>query len=299
MLTTEQIERIVRSLHLPADKSNMEMTIEVNPGDVTTQYLSQLRQIGFNRLSMGIQSFCDERLRLIGRRHTAQQAIEAVQLAQQAGFDNISIDLIYGLPGQTMDEWQEDIRTALTLQVQHISAYNLIFEEGTLLTRMLEEGQIEAVDEETEMEMFDLLDSELNRAGFEHYEVSNWGLPGRHSRHNSSYWTGIAYLGLGAGAHSYLPAQDNIPAKRLWNSTSLRWYEQAPEQETLTDDDLYNEYIMLGLRTNRGIDIHRIQDIHLIDNELAEGLLVIRDNRIVATQAGRHILNRIIQKLLI
>ena len=278
-----------------------EITVEVNPGDLTFEYLKALRQTGVNRLSIGIQSFQDSLLSLIGRRHNAQQAIDAVRMAQEAGFQNISIDLIYALPTQTMQQWQADIEQALALQVQHISCYGLIYEEGTALTAMRDAGTITPIDEDTENEMYDTLCERLKQAGFVHYEVSNFALPGFESKHNSSYWDGTPYIGIGAGAHSY---QSPV---RSWNPNNLDAYIRGiqtgtlrREQEVLTERDLYNERIMLGLRTNKGVNetLSR-QSRDSIEPFSREGLISRRNGRIVATQKGLHILNRIIEELMI
>jgi oxygen-independent coproporphyrinogen-3 oxidase len=174
--------------------------------------------MGINRLSIGVQSLDDELLQLIGRRHTAEQARKAVATAQAAGFDNISIDLMYALPSQTMEQWQKDVAEALQMGVQHISTYGLIYEEGTVLMTLLDHGVIEAVDEDTEMQMYDYLVEQLVANGYEHYEVSNFALPGRRSKHNSSYWNDTPYVGLGAGAHSY------DGQVRSWNISDLDQY---------------------------------------------------------------------------
>ena len=276
-----------------------EYTIEVNPGDVTKEYLQGLRSLGLNRLSMGVQSFQDELLQLIGRRHNARQAIEAVKIAQEAGFDNISIDLMYALPTQTMEQWSADIEAALSLGIQHVSCYGLMYEEGTALTKMLEEGQIEAIDEDTENAMYDMLCDYLQQAGFVHYEVSNFALPGYEAKHNSAYWDHTPYIGIGAGAHSF------IPPVRSWNPSDLNAYISGitaqnlqRENETLTEDDLYNERMMLGLRTNRGVAKSLIRKD--ISAYIANGLLrETEDGHIVATRQGIHILNRIIEDLMI
>jgi len=283
-----------------------EYTIEINPGDATEEYLRGLRALGINRLSMGVQSFQDELLRLIGRRHNAQQAIDAVHRAQEAGFENISIDLMYALPTQTMAQWKADIETALELKVPHISSYGLMYEEGTMLTRMRDKGEIEAIDEETENAMYDYLCERLQKAGYRHYEVSNFALPGYESQHNSSYWNGTPYIGIGAGAHSYI---GNV---RSWNPDDLEAYiaginngTLVRESETLSEKDLYNERIMLGLRTCKGIPLSSICDVQSGREMVAipEGkepyLRITEDGRIVATQEGIHILNRIIEELMI
>ena len=276
-----------------------EVTMELNPGDATEEYVRALREIGINRLSIGIQSFQEKLLRLIGRRHNAAQAIEAVQMAQKAGFDNISIDLMYALPTQTMAQWKADIETAINLHVQHISSYGLMYKEGTAITQMLNNGEIEAIDEDLENDMYDFLCERLQQAGFSHYEVSNFALPGYESQHNSSYWNGTPYLGVGAGAHSYI---GNV---RSWNPNDLEAYirgiengKLVRESETLTDEDRYNEHIMLALRTRQGIPRTDIKaDIdHFLE---AEVLRETKDGHIVATQQGLHILNVIIEELMI
>ena len=298
-LDTTALARILQAiLGTCTDHRPHEITIEANPGDITLEKAQAWRAMGINRLSMGVQSFHDHLLQLIGRRHNANQAIQAVQLAQAAGFDNISIDLMYALPDQTMQMWQQDVQQALSLGVQHISTYGLIYEEGTVLTTLLEHGQIEAVDEDTEMRMYDYLVEELTANGFLHYEVSNFAFPNRHSRHNSSYWNDTPYIGLGAGAHSYDGQQ------RQWNISDLDIYiERAlahdlqPEIETLTPEQKHTERIMLGLRTCQGVPKDMI-NISKALPYLQQGLLVEKDNRILATTQGYHILNRIIEDLI-
>ena len=296
VLETEDIQRILEAI---GTEHASEITMELNPGDATASYLRELRQAGINRLSIGIQSFQDELLSRIGRRHDAKQAMAAVKLAQEAGFDNLSIDLMYALPTQTMAQWQTDIETALTLNVQHISSYGLMYEDGTALTRQLESGAIEAVDEQTENAMYDYLCTRLQQAGFVHYEVSNFALPGYEARHNSSYWDDTPYIGIGAGAHSY------NGSVRSWNPDDLDAYicgiqagTLQREQEILTDTDRHNERIMLGLRTNRGISralVNESARTHIQAGRLRE----TEDGRLVATQEGLHILNRIIEDLMI
>ena len=298
-LDTAALARILQAiLGTCTDHRPHEITIEANPGDITLEKAQAWRAMGINRLSMGVQSFQDHLLQLIGRRHNANQAIQAVQLAQVAGFDNISIDLMYALPDQTMQMWQQDVQQALSLGVQHISSYGLIYEEGTVLTTLLEHGQIEAVDEDTEMRMYDYLVEELTANGYAHYEVSNFALSNRHSIHNSNYWNDTPYIGLGAGAHSYDGQQ------RQWNISDLDIYiERAlahdlqPEIEALTPEQKHTERIMLGLRTCQGVP----KDMINISNALPylqQGLLVEKDNRIVATTQGYYILNRIIEDLI-
>jgi oxygen-independent coproporphyrinogen-3 oxidase len=275
-----------------------EFTLEVNPGDITTELLYAWRKMGINRLSIGVQTFNDNLLQLIGRRHTSQQAIEAVLLAQAAGFDNISIDLMYALPTQTMDMWQEDVEQALQLGVQHISSYGLIYEEGTALTQMLEAGDIQVIDEDLEMAMYDYLVTTLTQQHFVHYEVSNFALPGYESKHNSSYWQNIPYIGLGAAAHSY------DGATRQWNINDMDLYIQQalahqlqPEFEHLNSQQLHTERIMLGLRTKQGVDIELV-NLSKAQPYIEQAMLTIHGNKLVATTQGFHILNRIIEDLI-
>ena len=275
-----------------------EITMEANPGDITLERAQAWRKMGINRLSIGVQSMDDELLQLIGRRHTAEQARKAVAAAQAAGFDNISIDLMYALPSQTMEQWQKDVAEALQMGVQHISTYGLIYEEGTVLMTLLDHGVIEAVDEDTEMQMYDYLVEQLAANNFEHYEVSNFALPNRQSRHNSSYWNNTPYIGLGAGAHSY------DGQVRQWNISDLDTYiaqamahQLQPEKEVLSEEQRHTERVMLGLRTNSGIGIDEI-DRSKAQPYIAQGMLIEKDNRIVATTKGYHILNRIIEDLI-
>ncbi len=313
MLTAEQIRTILAAI---GTKDAKEITMETNPGDLTSEYLHAIRRAGINRLSIGIQSFKDELLQLIGRRHTATQAINAVHMAQEAGFDNISIDLMYALPTQTMTLWEEDIESALRMNIQHISCYGLMYEDGTALSHMRDTGDIEPIDEDTENKMYDVLCCRLKQAGFTHYEVSNFALPGYEAKHNSSYWNGTPYVGIGAGAHSY------VGHTRSWNPNEIDAYingikqsNLVRESEQLSDTDLYNEHIMLGLRTCQGIYVDKTpikprqnpdpltsglrDDNGTIARLCGEGLLrLTEDRRIVATQKGLHVLNSIITELM-
>ena len=244
----------------PVD-SDAEVTIEANPDDVTAEWLSVMRDTPANRLSMGVQTFDDALLTLLRRRHTSEQAVRAVERAQAYGFDNVSIDLIYGLPGETMEQWQSDVQKGLSLGIQHLSAYALSYEEGTPLARMLERGEVREADEELSLRMYEHLMDATREAGFLHYEISNFSLPGKFSRHNSSYWQGVPYLGVGPGAHSY----DGERIRR-WNLSDLKAYVTAGEglppyqQEILTDDELYDEMVMTRLRTQDGLSLDLLQD---------------------------------------
>ena len=235
--------------------NDAEITIEVNPDDVTTDLIAALRQTSVNRISMGVQTFSDDLLRFLNRRHTSAQALRAVLLFREAGYDNISLDLIYGLPGQSFENWTNDVRQLLSLDVPHLSAYALSYEEGTPLYNMLQDGKLSEAPEDLSWRMYEYLLDEVAAAGMEHYEISNFAKPGMHARHNSSYWNGSPYLGLGPGAHSY----DGINIRRS-NDTSLKDYVQAtgdvPHQtEILNSNELYDELVMTRLRTASGLPL--------------------------------------------
>ena len=238
--------------------SPSEITIEVNPDDVTGEFAAVLQQLPVNRVSMGIQTFDDQRLRFLRRRHTACQAIEGVSILRAAGIRNINIDLMYGFPGETLADWEADISAALALNVEHLSAYCLMIEEGTPLYRMLKQH---TGDEETERQMYEVLIDRLTTADYEHYEISNFARPGFRSRHNSSYWNGTPYIGLGAAAHSY-----DIRS-RSWNVADIRQYiegmercERIFEEELLDDDTRYNDIVTVALRTREGIDLNALSE---------------------------------------
>lgn len=260
LLPVDDVKRVIDEIHIIYNKDGhapSEVTIEANPDDVTPEWLQAIRAAGVNRLSMGVQTFDDERLRFIRRRHTSRQAVCAVRMAQEAGFDNISIDLMFGFPGQTLSQWREDLACAFSLGVQHLSAYSLMYEEGTTLARMLDAGQVAEVDEELSLAMFDALVDAAASAGFRHYEISNFALPGRESRHNSSYWHGVPYLGVGAGAHSYSGEQ------RCFNPCSLSEYLSGckPVEEHLTESERYDEHVFTRLRTAEGISLAEVRQM--------------------------------------
>lgn len=237
-----------------------EVTLEANPDDLTPAYLEGLRAAGVGRLSLGIQSFRDGDLRWMHRRHTASAAVHAVRAARAAGFANLTIDLIYGLPGMSLEAWDDNLRAALELDVEHVSAYHLTLEPGTVFGRRAERGELTPADEQAGRAQFDLLRRRLCDGGFEHYEVSNFARSGYRAVHNSSYWLGDPYLGVGPSAHSY------DGHTRRWNVSDLdRYLEELPrsahfECETLSDTDRYNEYLMTRLRTDRGVDLREIEE---------------------------------------
>ena len=250
-----------------------EITFEANPDDLTLEFLTSMQALPFNRLSLGIQSFDDMDLKRINRRHTSMQAVKAVKDAQAAGFDNISIDLIYGLPFQTTTSWERQLDMALKLNIQHLSAYGLTYEEGTVLWKQREKGEIESVDEVEMNRMYLILLDKVKEKGFEAYEISNSALPGFRSRHNSSYWKQEPYLGVGPSAHSY----DLI--SRQWNVSSIKDYIKAIdtnsglfEREILSLYDRYNDFVMVSLRTSDGLDFEYMRKE--FGSELAEYCLI-------------------------
>lgn len=237
-----------------------EITLEANPDDLSQEYLCQLSTLPFNRISMGIQTFDDPTLKLLKRRHNAQTAIDAIDKCRQAGFRNISIDLIYGLPGESKERWLNDLKQAIKLDVEHISAYHLIYEENTPIYKMLKQHQIQEIDEDSSLQFFTLLIEELQKAGYEHYEISNFCRPGKYSRHNTSYWKGIPYLGCGPSAHSF------NGVAREWNISSIDQYIKGIEEnqrifdtEYLDRITRYNEFIITTMRTVWGTPIEKIK----------------------------------------
>ena len=262
LLPLPLLSRLVEGLHDALDLNDIEeFTIEANPDDVTPEWCSALPSLGVNRVSMGVQTFEDHLLRFIGRRHTAVQVVQAIANLRDVGVDNLSIDLIYGLPGQTFDSWAHTVKQAIALEPRHVSAYGLTYEEGTRLWWQRERGEVQEVPEEVCIGMYHELVAQLHGAGFEHYEISNFALPGYHSRHNSSYWDGTPYLGLGAAAHSY------DGTVRRSNPSDLGAYlkpiaagKVACQEEELTVWERYDERVMLGLRRSVGIDVESLQE---------------------------------------
>lgn len=239
---------------------NAEITLEANPDDMRDEYLKELRQFPFNRVSMGVQSFHPDDLKFLNRRHDREQAIRAVDICRENGISNISIDLIYGLPNQTIEKWERNLDEALALNVPHISAYHLIYEAGTPLYKLMEAGKVKQIDEEISLNLFSTLISRLKESGYIHYEISNFAKDGFYSRHNSSYWNGIKYLGLGPSAHSFNGIE------REWNIASLPIYircidEGNPsiESEELDLNTRYNDFIITGMRTMWGISLDEIE----------------------------------------
>jgi oxygen-independent coproporphyrinogen III oxidase len=238
---------------------DVEITLEANPDDLSAEYLEILRTIGINRLSIGIQSFSDADLKLMGRRHNSEQAINAVKTAQKIGFNNISVDLIYGIPGMSIQQWKTNLKTVFDLGIQHLSAYHLTYHENTSFGDKLQKRVILEVEEEDSLLQFEELICCAEDNGFIHYEISNFAVSGFYSKHNTSYWNQTEYLGLGPSAHSF------NKKTRYWNISDVRKYlaelddgKILGETEVLTQNDRFNDYIITGLRTIWGIDIDYI-----------------------------------------
>ncbi len=283
----------------------VEITLECNPDDVTYSFVELLKQLSINRVSIGVQTFNSQRLTFLRRRHTVQQVFDAVKLLRQAGIDNISVDLIYGFPDQTLSEWQHDIDSALSLDVEHISVYALSYEEGTPLERMLQQGMIKEVDEELSRDMYYYSKQRLEQAGYEHYEISNYARKGHRSRHNNAYWNHTPYIGLGAGAHSF---DGNV---RSWNVADLSRYMQAidssqlpAEHEILDADTMYNDTVMIALRCSDGLQLsqlspsHRSYCLSMAQKFINSGLLVYNDDCLRLASEGLFVSDMIIRELM-
>jgi oxygen-independent coproporphyrinogen-3 oxidase len=238
-----------------------EVTLEANPEDLTDEYIARLADTGFNRLSIGVQSFDDWLLKMMNRRHSAERARKAVRAAESAGFGNITIDLIYGIPGMTQGQWERSLDEAVGLGVQHISAYHLTIEPQTAFGRMARAGKLVAIPEVESERQYETLRRKLSEAGFEQYEISNFALPGYRAVHNSAYWSGEPYLGLGPSAHSYDGGR-----VRSWVAGDVGQYirgvgsEAIYEHEILSDSELFNEAVMTSLRRVEGLELSRLEE---------------------------------------
>ena len=297
----------------------MEITMECNPDDVTPAFCEVLRQLPVNRISMGAQTFSDERLRFLRRRHNASEVRTAVEQLRETGIHNISIDLMFGFPDEAIEDWEYDIEQALQLGVEHISAYSLMYEEGTALYRLLQKGVVNEIDEELSLRMYQTLVRKLTEAGFEHYEISNFARPGYRSRHNGSYWHEVPYVGIGAAAHSYRrhPLGDGrMEVVRSWNVANVKEYIASiqmgnlPSEEEILDlDTRYNDLITTALRTKEGIDIKKMeaeygeQLLHQLLTEaktkIERGLMLVEQQHLSLTEAGIYISDDIMSDFMI
>ena len=309
-LTMEQLQKICNTIFSSHNvSSTAEVTIECNPDDLTPEFLAQLKQLPFNRISMGVQSFNDTLLKRLGRRHNADKARAAVHNARAAGYENISIDLIFALPGSTITEWEHDLDSAIALRPDHLSAYNLTYEEGTPLHRALERGDFAELGEEENIEQFQMLIAKLKEAGYRHYEISNFALPGHESRHNSSYWNDTPYIGCGAAAHSY------NGTSRQWNIADIKEYIAGIERGTpsfeiehLSEEERYNDTILTRLRTADGLPLEWMKERfsdrlnrHLqrtAEKEITLGNLKEENGSLSLTEKGIFISDAVIRELI-
>lgn len=289
--------------------SDAEITMEANPDDLDAKYIETLRGLPFNRLSIGIQSFDDNELKFLKRRHSAERAIDAVSLCKSSGYNNISIDLMYGLPNQTMDIWQRNLEQAINLDVQHISSYHLIYEQGTRLYRLFRLGDVKPVDEDLSVQMFSTMIDSLSDVGFQHYEISNFARDGLYSKHNSSYWLGEKYLGLGPAAHSF------DGQNRAWNIASISKYVEgigqgspAIETEYLDKNTGYNDFILTGMRTMWGVNLVVLENrfgtsmkdycMKNVRKYINQGFVTNNDNVLKLTREGIFISDGIMSDLM-
>lgn len=262
LLTPSEIQTILSEIQQNYKVlNNAEITLEANPENLDEKYLSEIHRLGINRLSIGIQSFIDDDLKLMNRSHTSNQAENSIKLAQKVGFDNISVDLIYGIPQQSHEIWELNIKKILNLNIQHISAYALTVEPKTILEHQIKSNKTSPINEEIQANQFEYLQNILTQNGFNHYEISNFGKPNYYSKHNTSYWKGKQYLGIGASAHSF-----DGKKIRKWNVSNNQKYITSIfsgiipfEKEILDDNQLYNEKMMIGLRTEFGVNIMELE----------------------------------------
>ena len=309
-LTTDQLDRLFSYIYKVYGPQPVEVTMECNPDDITPAFAGWIAQSPIDRISMGAQTFSDDRLRLLRRRHTAAEVRRATTLLRQAGICNISIDLMFGFPGETLADWEQDIDEALRLGVEHISAYSLMYEEGTTLHRWLSEGRIQEIDDDLSLRMYDCLVDRLTAAGYRHYEISNFALPQRESRHNSSYWRDVPYMGLGASAHSFDGRQ------RSWNVADIETYiaaigrgERPCTVEALDPDTHYEDVVLTSLRTAEGIDLGKIRRdfgsqrldflLAAADQDLRQGYLIREDDHLRLTRRGLYLSDGITARLFV
>lgn len=298
LLNREELDQIFGTIFENFEVSeNAEITLEANPDDLSEENLKMLSDSAVNRLSIGVQSFFEKDLRLMNRAHNSEEAMSSLQLAKKY-FDNISIDLIYGIPGQKNEQWQKNLDTALELKIPHISSYALTVEPKTALEKFIEKGKVKPVDDEQYREQFDILVETLCSHGFEHYEFSNFGKPGYHSQNNMAYWMGESYLGIGPSAHSF------DGDSRKWNISNNSLYIQSLEKkqipqetEQLSVTDRYNEFVMTRLRTKFGVELEEIEEKfgkkyadHFLKNAakfLEDDLLKNENDTFYITQKGK------------
>jgi oxygen-independent coproporphyrinogen-3 oxidase len=311
LLPIASVRLLLDTLHrLYPIASDAEITLEANPGTISQEYLQSLRQMGFNRLSIGVQSLDEAELKLLGRIHTTAEARTAVKQAQLAGFNNISLDLIYGIPGRSAKQWKAMLCEILLLGVQHLSIYGLTLEEGTPLYQSVECGDIVAPDNDTAAAEYEMASKMLSKAGLKQYEISNWALPGYESRHNTAYWQRTPYIGLGAAAHSFLDGQRIANTSALDEYLSCLTQGKLPAQafEIIDSTTAIAEAVILGLRLNQGVLSDDIQahfgiDLYCyfaraIEECISLGLLERNGNALRLTPRGRLLGNEVFWRFL-
>ena len=311
LLSPGEIELLLfksKSVHNITSES--EITLEANPDDLTKEKLEILKATGINRLSVGIQSFQDDLLKFLNRAHDAQAARQCLENVRSAGFANISIDLIYGIPALSLDRWRETVLEAIRFSPEHISTYALTIEEKTVFGNWQKKGKLKAIDEETEARQFEILMDMLGEAGYRQYEVSNFAKPGFISRHNSSYWKQSHYLGIGPSAHSYngLSRQFNVRNNALY-TRSIQQGQLLFEREVLSDENKINEYILTGLRTDWGCDLKFLREIlkddllarrgRYLDQILSQGLVSLEEYTLRLTRKGKLLADKIAEDLIV
>ena len=312
LLSDSELELILDTLKENYTISpSAEITLEANPDDIHSDKLNHWHRVGINRLSIGIQSFFEEDLYWMNRAHNALQARDCIVQAQMAGFSNLTVDLIYGTPGLTNERWQQNIQTALSLGIPHLSCYALTVEPNTALDHMVRKGQKKDVDTDLQANHFNILTQTLQAAGFEHYEISNFAKPGFRSQHNSSYWQGKPYLGLGPAAHSFDGAfirQWNISNNPLYIS-SLQQGVVPFESETLTITQKINEYLMTSLRTMEGISLNfleknwgekkKLDVLNAAQIFMDRKDMILKDHHLILTQQGKFLADGIASDLFV
>ncbi|HVM88680.1 MAG TPA: radical SAM family heme chaperone HemW [Puia sp.] len=294
LLQPGELSGILANLHTSYKISaHPEITLEANPDDINEHKTTEWKTAGINRLSIGVQSFFEDDLRWMNRAHNAQQAINSINIALDSGFDNITIDLIYGTPTLTNEKWQQNLMHAEFLRIPHLSCYALTVEQKTLLHKLIKQKKIEDINTDKQAEQFLMLMNFASNAGYEHYEISNFAMPGKRSRHNSSYWQGKNYLGLGPSAHSFNGME------RRWNVANNNRYIEALKQqnillyekEELNTTQKLNEYIMISLRTIEGCDMNYIENVY---NKQARGTILKNAEKFINSNALEFISDRLI-----